>query len=264
MKLGLLGKGISYSLSPVIFETISKQLDVSLSYELFDVNSDQIQSIVNKMRKKEIKGLNVTKPYKVEIMSYCDDISDDAKRIGAVNTLVLKDGRIYGDNTDSYGFKALLDVYQIELLNKSICILGNGGSSKAVFHTIKAYENSITIVKRKTSKQESITQNEIFYEDVKKHMCDVWIQTTTVGLKQDDKALFDYNLVENDIVIDLIYHRETEIMKASKKSFGGMMMLIFQALRSFEIWRQMTLNNVLDLSVEIKEVLEHELSRQQI
>ena len=70
MKLGLLGKGISYSFSPIIFEILSKHLNVSLSYELFDVNSDQIQNIVNKMRNKEIKGLNVTKPYKVEIRSF--------------------------------------------------------------------------------------------------------------------------------------------------------------------------------------------------
>lgn len=261
MKLGLLGKGISYSFSPIIFKTISNKRHISLTYELFDVEKEGIQEVIDQLRNQKIHGLNVTKPYKNAIMSYCDDISEEAKDIGAVNTLVLRNGRVFGDNTDGYGFKSLINFYHLDLSNKHICILGNGGSSKAVFHSIKAYKDAIKVVKRKSSQHETFADQEVFYEDVTHDMCDIWIQTTTIGLHENDKPLIEHSFLEDSVVIDLIYHRKTEIMKAARHSYGGLMMLIFQALRSFEIWSQHHIEDLEGLSLELKEALENELNR---
>lgn len=260
MKFGLLGSGISYSLSPYIFETISKHLHLELSYELFDVEETSIKNVIDKLKDGDIKGLNVTKPYKEIILKYCDVLSSDAKMIKSVNTLTLENGYVKGHNTDTYGFEKLLEESKFESI-KPIYVFGNGGSSKSVAYVLNKKNFDFVVVKRKNSKKVQFHHNEINYDDVL-NGSGLVIQTTTIGLDNKDTPLVKEMTLKDKSVIDLIYHvPETIHMKLSKQSVNGILMLIHQALKSFSIWTSLNISNDQKLINKIKEVLNRELNR---
>jgi shikimate dehydrogenase len=264
MKLGLLGKDISYSLSPLIFHTISNFLQTPISYTLYDVIESDIKSVLNILRQGEIQGLNVTKPYKEKVIAYCDQLSEEAKYMGAVNVLVMKDNQLIGHNTDGFGFMSLVNHYQISLTDKRVCILGNGGSAKAVYQSLKSQVKDITVFKRAQSKQDVFAARERTYDQLDHKACDMYIQTTTLGLKEDDMSVIDQKDVINHTVIDLIYHRKTNIMTYSKHAYGGLMMLLYQAVKAYEIWTNEDISTRIDLISHIEEVLKIEFNRKSI
>jgi shikimate dehydrogenase len=264
MNLGLLGKGITYSLSPLIFDTIAKKLHKTIHYSLYDIDEIEIQGLLSEMRQGRIHGLNVTKPYKEKVIQYCDELSDEAKRIGAVNVLVYQNNKMIGHNTDGYGFMSLLKHYEISITDKRICLLGNGGSSKALYHHLKPVAKEITVYKRHTSSHAVFADNERHYEQLDHNDCDIYIQTTTLGLNENDPCVIHKKDIHHQIVIDLIYHRKTEIMTYAKASYGGLMMLLYQALKSYEIWSKEDLSTRHDLIVDIEEVLNLEFNRKSI
>ena len=136
-KLGLLGKNISYSFSKSYFKKKFEDEGIeNTSYENFDIESiDLFPSIIKNT--KGIKGLNVTIPYKEEVIPYLDKINKKAKAIGAVNTIkITKKGKLVGYNTDCYGFKNTLKPF-VKSQHKKALILGTGGASKAVAYTLK-------------------------------------------------------------------------------------------------------------------------------
>lgn len=118
---GLVGKDVRYSFSKIIHELIS-----DTKYELY--NLDNVQDILT----LSFTALNITNPYKQEIIKYLDEIDVEAKKIGSVNTIIKKDNKLYGYNTDLYGFKKTIEKYNIMLKNKSILILGNGDRKSVV------------------------------------------------------------------------------------------------------------------------------------
>jgi len=260
MKFGLLGQNISYSLSPRIFECIDQKLSLNISYELFDVQANEINKIIDKLKINELQGLNVTKPFKEEVIQYCDELAGDAKDIQSVNTLVSNNGRIIGYNTDTFGFEQLFLESQFKKV-QPIYIFGNGGSAKAVVHTLEKYHIPFRIVKRQSSKRVIINENEILYKDVLDGP-GLIIQTTTVGLNDTDPLLIEPNKLKEKCVIDLIYnHPKTVHMQLSKSSVNGLTMLIFQAIQSFSIWTNNFYSNNQELIDYIKEVLKNELYR---
>jgi shikimate dehydrogenase len=262
MKLGLLGHHIQYSFSPIIFQTLSKRLNLDIKYTLYDIEEYEIAALILKLKSSEIHGLNVTKPYKEVIIKYCDELSDEARQIGSVNVLSYVDGKIIGHNTDSYGFLASLAFHNIELNDHTVCILGNGGSAKTVYESLKYQVNELNVFKRKDSNRPKIAQIEYDYQSDKIQDCTLLIQTTTIGLSEEDTLLVSETIVNKSIVVDLIYHRNTVMMQKAKQSYGGLMMLIFQALKAYEIWTQQTLKE--DVVHTLKEVLENELNRNTI
>lgn len=262
MNFGLLGKDISYSLSPIIFQTMSKVLKTPITYTLFDVEALDIKRVLNLLKGGEIQGLNVTKPYKEIVIAHCDTLSEEAKNMGAVNVLVVKDDKIVGHNTDGFGFTSLMNHFNIDVGGKNVCILGNGGSSKAVYQSLKSKAKDITVFKRAQSKQDVFAISERTYDQLDHKKCDIYIQTTTLGLKESDACVIDQKDVIDHIVIDLIYHRKTTMMSYSKNAYGGLMMLLYQALKSFEIWTNQDVSKRNDLTVKIEEVLNHEFNRE--
>jgi shikimate dehydrogenase len=264
MNFGLLGKDISYSLSPLIFHTISNVLQRPITYTLYDVIQSDIKHVISLLRQGEIQGLNVTKPYKETVIAYCDQLSEEAKQMGAVNVLVMKDNQLIGHNTDGFGFMSLVNHYQISLKDKRVCILGNGGSAKAVYQSLKSQVKDITVFKRAHSKQDVFALSERTYDQLDHKACDIYIQTTTVGLKESDISVIDEKDVTDHTVIELIYHRKTKIMTYSKKAYGGLMMLLFQALKGYEIWTHEDISTRRDLISHIEEVLNLEFNRKSI
>jgi len=260
MKFGLLGKGISYSLSPHIFETISKHKNMEITYELFDVEETSIKYVIDKLKHGEINGLNVTKPYKETVLQYCDLLSSEAEAIQSVNTLIVENGNVKGYNTDIDGFEKLLEESGFESL-KPIYVFGNGGSSKSVAYVLNKKNLDFKIVKRNTSQRDFFHHNEITYHEVGPGQGLV-IQTTTVGLDDKDIPLVEEKTLRDKSMIDLIYHvSETKHMKLSKQSINGIDMLIHQALKSFSIWTSLDTSNDVKLINYIKDVLNRELNR---
>ncbi len=235
-QLGLIGKNIAYSFSKKYFEEKFKKLNLNdFSYEIFDIaKKHDINSI---FENKNIIGLNVTIPYKVEIIDFLDELSDEAEKIGAVNTIHIRNGKKIGYNTDAFGFEKTLNATQ-ETHHRSAIILGNGGASKAVQYVLNQHQIPFIIVSRKGA----LHFKNLTPKIVSEHQ--LIIQCTPVGTFPNITDCLDFPfeaLTEKHLVIDLIYNPErTQLMKNAEKSgaktINGLLMLHQQAEKAWEIW----------------------------
>ncbi len=255
MTFGLLGKDIAYSQSPKIFKQIQLHTGHDLNYQLFDVEPHEISNYMEMLKNGEIQGLQVTKPYKELVIDHCDMLSPSAQKIGSVNTMYLRNGKIIGDNTDAYGFEALLASHHIILKNKNICMFGNGGAAKSVYYVLKKQGIEPLIFKRASSKRATISKNEHTYEDSNIQSCDIIIQTTSHDFDQNHLQQLKDMSCQPKMVIDLIYYKKTALMSIAELSYDGIMMLIHQAIRSYELFTGETMDQASELIKTIKGVL---------
>jgi len=238
MNFGLIGKNISYSFSKKYFEDKFIHLGISslYSYDLFDLQN--IKEIEKVLRIPNLKGFNVTIPYKEQIIHFLDELSEEAKEIGAVNTIkIFPNGKIKGFNTDAFGFEKTL-ISNKEKFHNSALILGDGGAAKAVKFVLNKHKIPYKSVFRKSD----LNFENLTAETVEKHQ--IIIQTTPVGtfpnIEECLKFPFD-GLSEKNLIIDLIYNPErTKFMKKAlekgSKAINGYMMLKYQAEKAWEIW----------------------------
>ena len=241
---GLIGKDIEYSFSRKYFiEKFNSDVNLSnCSYKNFDIEFiDQINNFVND---KNISGLNVTIPYKEEIIPYLDDLSDEAREIGAVNTICFENNRRKGYNTDIYGFTESLKVNSINNID-SMIILGTGGASKTIIYFCKKKNIPYKIVSRKKS-NDYLSYKEINHNFFRGNV--LIVNCTPVGTYPDIDKCPDlpYNLLnEENILYDLVYNpSETLYIKKGKemgcKTLNGYEMLKFQAEMSWNLWTKST------------------------
>ncbi|HAY3552151.1 shikimate dehydrogenase [Elizabethkingia meningoseptica] len=237
VKLGLIGKNISYSFSKKHFEDKFKKLMLTAyTYDLFDLQ--QIDEVTGLLKDDAVRGFNVTIPYKEQIIPFLDELSDEAGKIGAVNTVkVFADGRKKGFNTDAFGFEKTLLAHRKEH-HISALILGDGGAAKAVKYVLDKHHIAHQTISRKSDLNfENLTP-----EVVRGHT--LIIQTTPVGTfpNVEDCLLFPFEgLSEQHLIIDLIYNPNyTKFIKnaAEKgaKTVNGYYMLEQQAEKAWEIW----------------------------
>ena len=242
-KFGLLGKKLSHSLSPLLHKTFFEDIGLKDEYKLYEVDETEIDNFKNYMLENSIEGVNITVPYKKTFLDKLDFISNEAKEIGAINLLYIKDNKFYGDNTDYYGFKQTLLTNQIEPSGKKIAIIGRGGASASVYKVLKDMgAEDITFYFRK----DKLSEIE-FPEDISG---DIIINTTPVGMYPniEDNIVDEQILKKFKIAIDLIYNPlETKFLKIARKNnlktINGMEMLIEQALKTDEILYDIVLSN---------------------
>lgn len=244
-KFGLLGKKLSHSLSPLLHSIFFEEMGIEAEYKLYEVAEHEIDNFKNYMFENSIEGVNITVPYKKAFLDKLDFISDEAKEIGAINLLYIKDNKFYGDNTDYYGFKQTLLTNQIEPSGKKMAIIGRGGASASVYKVLKdmgAEDIAFYFRKDKLSKIE-------FPEDM---TGDIIINTTPVGMYPniEDNIVDEQILKKFNIAIDLIYNPlETKFLEIARennlKTINGMEMLIGQALKTDEILYDIVLSNQL-------------------
>ena len=239
---GLIGKEIEYSFSRKYFnQKFKNESLINNSYENFDCKN--LTEAVEVLKQKNLKGLNVTIPYKEKIIPYLDSISKEAKDIMAVNTISFNSqGGLIGHNTDCYGFqKSMFE--NINKKTKNALILGTGGASKAIRYVLK--ENSIKYhtVSRKRNKGDFI-YNELDRDIISNY--ELIINTTPLGTYPNTDNCpnmnFDY-ITKNHILFDLIYNpKKTTFLKNGKikgaKIVNGYKMLIYQAEKSWSIWNK--------------------------
>jgi shikimate dehydrogenase len=241
-KLGLLGKNISYSFSKSYFKSkFTKEKITDTSYENFDIEFiDLFPSIIQNT--ESLKGMNVTIPYKEEVIPYLDKLNRKAAEIGAVNTIkITKKGKLVGYNTDCYGFKKSIEPH-LKPHHKKALILGTGGASKAVAYTLKELGIGFQYVSRKMSNGIDFTYNILTETDIKNNL--VIINCTPLGTfpNIEDCPNIPYNgITGKHVLFDLIYNpEETKFLKYGKEkgaiTINGLKMLELQAEKAWSIW----------------------------
>lgn len=259
-KYGLIGKNIGYSKSPKIHRFMADKLNLDMTYELIDIDEDELPRIIKQLRSGTYRGFNVTAPYKQVICKYLDELTPKAKRIQAVNTIYLKNDKVIGDNTDYDGFIGLLLTHQIDVKGKNVYILGSGGAAKSATIALIDLMANVTVVVRKITDETSFFPRVITYDQINPKHVDLYIQTTPIGTHPN---VFDSVLsapyVKDHTVIDLIYNPPvTQIMKDSHRGINGLNMLIIQALKSEEIWFSRKIEWTTLLMNALKEVIYNE------
>ena len=248
--LGIFGNPVEHSLSPVMHNDWFAKYKLNCLYLAFDVLPKNLKTAVESIRTLNILGVNVTVPHKVEVMKYLDKIDSAAKSIGSVNTIVNKNNKLYGFNTDWHGFVTDLKFNKIDLKNKNVLVVGAGGASKAILyalkklHAKKVFLTSRTFEKAKlvAKKYKNISVIDInkislnFLKDI-----DCLVNCSTCGMKKGDKLPFiikDFN--KKIVFYDIIYNKETPFKKFAVKNkikyFSGEGMLIYQGAVSFDKW----------------------------
>ncbi len=227
---GLLGEKLPHSFSAEIHSMIGEY-----DYKLHELTLSELDGF---LRKKNFKAVNVTMPYKEAVIPYLDHVSDEAKTIGAVNTIVNKKGILFGYNTDYLGLRALISKEKISLHGKTVAILGTGGTSKTAKAVATALGAKSIITVSRRSAEGTVTYGEL------ETLCDgieIIINTTPVGMYPSaDKSPVDpRNFPRLEAVIDVIYNPiRTELILQSErlgiKAVGGLYMLVAQAIYASE------------------------------
>ena len=140
-KIGLLGESIQHSISPVLHAAAFNSLNLDHEYVVWDIDNNSLQSFIDEIQQKSIDGFNITIPHKQSIMQYLDIIDPVAESIGAVNTVINKNGLLTGYNTDLYGITKTFDLLGEDLIGKKVVLIGAGGAAKSIVY----YLNSIHI-----------------------------------------------------------------------------------------------------------------------
>lgn len=241
MKYGLIGEHLKHSYSCEIHAQIA-----DYEYELHEIPPSGLGGF---LKKREFNAINVTIPYKQDVIPYLDEISDTAKRIGAVNTIVNRNGRLYGDNTDFAGMLALAKHIGVDMKGKKVLILGTGGASKTG-HALAEYmgAQSVFYVSR-SGKDGSIS----YEQAVTEHSdAQIIINATPVGMfpKQDGRPIDISAFPKLDGVIDAIYNplRTNLILDAQERGIpaeGGLYMLSAQAVHASAVFRDIPIDESL-------------------
>ena len=242
-RFGLLGRNINYSFSKGYFtDKFSNENFEGCTYENFDIQEiDFFNEIIKNT--PDLKGLNVTIPYKEAVIPFLDKLSKKAKLIGAVNTIkITKKGKLKGYNTDYHGFKKSLETL-LQPHHKKALILGTGGASKGVAFALDELNIPYTFVSRE-AKENAIDYNRINETTFDNYQ--IIINASPVGTSPNTEAfpLIPYAyFTNNHIAYDLIYNpAETQFLKKAKEQGAqvknGLDMLIFQAEKAWEIWNK--------------------------
>lgn len=241
MKYCVIGEKLTHSMSPQIHKRYFDYYKQDSTYEITQIPMEDMLGDCSGLL-KEYDGFNVTVPYKEKVLKYLQGTSDEAKEIGAVNTVVNQGGDMYGFNTDPFGFESLLIHNDVAIKDKVFVVLGSGGASKSVCYILKkrGAKKVIVVTRKDTSEEGYMT-----YSALESFKGDVLVNTTPVGMYPNvDNCPVNENVIANfDTVVDIVYNPVyTELLKAAvrlgKKAVGGLYMLVAQAMKSQEIWQK--------------------------
>ena len=239
MEYGCIGEKLGHSFSKEIHNALA-----DYEYSLKELNKEELPEF---FKKKDFKAINVTIPYKQDVIEYLDWISDEAKSINAVNTIVNKDGKLYGYNTDFYGLKALIERENVSLKGKKVVVLGSGGTSNTAFSVSNFLEASLVLKVSRNKKDGYITYEELYktYSD-----CEIIINTTPCGMfpKTGVTAVDLAKLPKVEAVFDAVYNplNPKLILDAKAKNItaaAGLYMLVSQAAYAVEKFIEAPVDN---------------------
>jgi len=273
----LLGNPVTKSFSPQIQNIISSVMNVNLIYLNFEIEHNQLSKAIEGLRALKVKGFNVTIPYKEKIIELLDEISPEAKEIGAVNTVKMEDGKLIGYNTDWLGYyEAKLTCTGKGFEGDSVLILGAGGAAKAIaICCLKNNCANIMIYNRTIEKAEELVNNLMKNYSGRVNFCSIdilnhvishstlIINTTSAGNYSNVNLMpigEEVPFKKGQIFSEIIYNpSETKLMKLAQSKgafcFNGFEMLLQQAIKSWEIWcnKKIELDKIEEIRSLIKE-----------
>lgn len=258
---GVIGNPIEHTFSPFLHNMLAKEAGLDMVYTSFHVKEGQLENAFKGLNGLNIQGINVTIPYKLEIMQYMDEVKTAAANVGAVNTVVREGDKFVGYNTDVFGLQMSLEREGVTLEGKSVLIIGAGGVSRAVaVMCAEAGVKSVAIINRTIEKAEILKafiedKYEMSAEVITREQLDsgegivkelsIAIQTTSVGMSPnvEGNPLEGSSIYSQlDIAVDLIYNPgETKFMSEVRRAGGiavnGLGMLYYQGVMAFELWQ---------------------------
>tara|TARA_Y100000590_G_scaffold150951_1_gene173431 strand:+ start:20019 stop:20810 length:792 start_codon:yes stop_codon:yes gene_type:complete len=244
----VIGNPIEHSLSPKLHNHWLKENNIDGIYDKKKIDQKDLENIISEVKKEKLHGINVTVPYKKEIIPLLDELSPEAKETQSVNTIYLQNGTTIGHNTDIAGFELAIKYAKYDISNKKIFILGAGGVAPSIIYSLKKMKASKIILSNRTKeKAESL---KVLFRDIEivdwgnNPDFDMIINATSIGLNNEDEIKIDFSSVgPNKFFYDVIYNpRETIFLKKAKflgnKVENGKMMFIYQAHQSFTLWHK--------------------------
>ena len=256
-QLAVIGYPADHSFSPVMHNFIADNMNMDYTYSAFTVSPENLGDAIRGMRAMGFCGMNVTAPHKIEVIKYLDEISDDAKLLNSVNTVVNKNGILTGYNTDSEGFYLSLKNAGVKVENADILVMGCGGVViPALTGIIKYNPKSITLLNRTKAKAEKLAEDIFNITGYRIKTCmetdsfDIIINTTSAGMGEKKNVLpwesinelsgIDF-MTPKSVAVDMIYNPpKTEFLKYAEgkgaKTINGLDMLIYQGLLAYELF----------------------------
>jgi shikimate dehydrogenase len=273
----LIGHPVEHSVSPTLFNEFSKLTNIEYAHVKIDVDPDRDDSLektLSAIKELGFVGLNVTLPFKTDVIPLLDELDESAEVIGAVNTITNQNGYLKGYNTDAYGAIKTIERNLREITeNDNVVILGAGGAARAVLFEVLKRTPNVTVVNRSEERLDTLANdftkhgmnfNCILLPDTKQLIAkaseaNFIINCTSVGMMPNsDKSLLplfilneidDISPIKNKYFFDVIFNpAETKILDIAKEEFqatvvGGMQMMIYQGIKAFELWTEEKVNN---------------------
>ena len=258
--VGLIGYRLKHSISPQFQQAAFDYLGLDIRYEVWDTGKDELPNVVEEIRQPSKLGANVTIPYKEAVLPFLDKVDQLARRIGAVNTIMKRDDKLVGYNTDASGFiRALEEEGGFAPKGKRAVLVGAGGAARAVgFALVCAGVKSLVILNRTQDRGEALAWDlkisdtkviAVRWKDGRAltalSECDLLVNCTSVGMKDsasEGRSPIGMGLIpKRALVYDVVYNPiETPLIAAAKKAgartLGGLPMLVYQGAASFELW----------------------------
>ncbi len=258
---GLIGWPLGHSVSPAMHNAAFETLGLDGRYVALPVPPEQVGELVRSLRGRGFRGVNVTIPHKQAVMPLVDELSEPARLIGAVNTIVVEpDGRVRGDNTDWLGFLQPLDARDFDLAGKSVLLLGAGGAARAVIYALvqrnithltlwnRTPDRAVHLAAHAATLDSALTVDYSQFPIVNRQLSienpDLIVNTTPAGMwphVNESPWPADVPLPPNTLVYDLVYRPEqTQFLRTAQAAGcptqGGLDMLIVQGALAFELW----------------------------
>lgn len=262
---GLIGSPVGHSGSPAMYNYSFQRLGIDSAYLAWDIKEDQVADFIKAVKTLNIKGFNITMPCKTETAKLVDELSPAAQVIGAVNTVVVEDGKLTGHITDGVGFIRNLEDHGVTIKDKKVVLLGGGGAGTAIFvQSVLDGAKEVIIFNRKSKnyyKLQTIGQQlqelapacktevcdledeSLLYDTIRES--DFLINCTNVGMAphEEETLIHDMSVYREDLVVaEIIYNpKETKMMKDAKaagvkKIVGGKGMLLWQGVEAFKLY----------------------------
>ena len=244
----VIGNPIKHSQSPQLHNFWINQHNLDANYNKKLIDGSNLKEIVEMLKTGKLDGLNVTVPFKQDIIPLLDKLSPEAEKTQSVNTVHFEDDKLIGHNTDIAGFELAIRHIKYDVRDKKILILGAGGVVASIVLALKNLgANKVSIMNRTKEKAENIKKLFRYLEVLnwgEINECDMIINATSIGLTNKDIINLDFNKIKKKIFFyDLIYNpSETNFLKKAKEmnhlTENGRMMFIYQAHQSFTIWHK--------------------------
>jgi len=275
MVTGIIGNPIKHSLSPIIHQYWMRMNNIESQYNLYEIEKNEVSAFLGNMYKNNIRGINVTVPFKREVMPYLDEISEDAIALGAVNTIkVGEKNKLFGFNTDAYGFMQHLNITAPDWKEKkgAITVIGAGGASRAVIWSfLKENRTEIRIVNRNKKRALSLIEDMnklfpaahiIFCKEPNKALLNsaFLVNCSSLGMKGQPELEARLEIMNKEAIIyDIVYNPlQTKLLDKAQSlsltSIDGLGMLLNQAAPAFKMWHN---KKVIVTNILRNKVIEH-------